>query len=251
MLKDLCRADWLACLDIPEARVPKVLLLRGTRNLKAAYDRHADLFEDPVAVGSPNGLFEDVLLGWYAGVPIAYASVYGDALASEVTHLFGVLGTELVIQTGCCGAFGAGIEAGDVVCATSAHCGEGAAQYYLPDHRVLDASPEVVHQLVRGWDGTMPLHQGPIWTTSALFAEGREELLGWAKAGCIAADMETATAFAVAEYFGVRRASLLYVFDNPREEEHLLAEGAALQARREAGDAAMVDAALRLISRYE
>ena len=37
MLKELSKKQLLKLLDIPEARIPGILILRGTRNLKAAY----------------------------------------------------------------------------------------------------------------------------------------------------------------------------------------------------------------------
>lgn len=247
VLRDLGRSDWLEFLSIPEERAPQVLLLRGTRNLKAAYARHAQLFTDVMDVGSPNGLFEDVLIGSYEGVGVAYASVYGDAMASEVTHLFGVLGARSVIQTGCCGATREGILPGDLVCATSAYCGEGAARCYLPSAQRIDASPELAAHLAGCPCPSVSVHQGSLWTTAALLAEGRADLERWAEMGCIAADMETASTFAIAEYFGMRRASLLFVFDNPQLDSHLLATGDALRERRSAGERAMLERALALI----
>jgi hypothetical protein len=127
MLRELTRADWLSILGIPEGRIPRALLLRGTRNLKAQYERHRQFFSDVLTPDCPNGIVEDVFIGDHAGQPVAYASVYGAAMASEVVHIFGVLGTPLVVQTGCCGALADEIEAGDLFVPTEAFCGEGAA----------------------------------------------------------------------------------------------------------------------------
>jgi hypothetical protein len=73
-------------------QVPPVLILRGretsrrgTRGFKA---RCTDVHE----VGSPNGLFEDVLVGRLDGAPVGFAAVYGPAMASEIAHVFGVMG---------------------------------------------------------------------------------------------------------------------------------------------------------------
>jgi len=112
MLKDLTREDWLGFLNLHEERVPSVLVLRGTRNLRTNYDKYRAYFEDVVEVGSPNALFEDVFIGCRGGIDVGYASIYGAPMASEITHVFAVLGTKLVIQTGVCGALGDGIEAG-------------------------------------------------------------------------------------------------------------------------------------------
>ena len=147
------------------------------------------------------------MIGRYKNIDVGYASVYGDAMASEVTHLFGVLGTSLVIQTGCCGALTDSLQAGDIVCATSAYCGEGAAQYYLPQTQEINASLELVDEIPAS-----TAHKGRIWTTSALLAEGKAEIQDWLHRGYIAVDMETASTFAVAEYFGVQRLIVVVCF---------------------------------------
>lgn len=244
MLKDLTKRDWLRLLQVPEDRVPVALMLRGTRNLIANYEKHKRHFENILAVGSPNGLFEDVFIGEYRGVSVAYASVYGDCMASEITHLFGVLGSKLVIQTGCCGALSDGLIAGDLVCATTAYCGEGASQYYVPKATEILASPPLVAQL------RASSHAGPIWTTSALLAEGHQEIEDWHKRGCIAVDMETAATFAVAQYFKMHAASLLFVFDQPRAGDHIALTDHDKHQLRLKGEEQMIDSVLSLIVDY-
>ena len=71
MLRDLTRADWLSMLKIPEERLPKVLLLRGSRDLKGEYQRHQRYFTNVREVGSPNGFMEDVFLANLDGMPVA------------------------------------------------------------------------------------------------------------------------------------------------------------------------------------
>ena len=247
MLKDLTRADWLAFLSFVEDRVPPILVLRGTRNLRANYDKHRALFADVLAIGSPNGLFEDVFVGRHHGVDVGYASVYGAPMASEIAHVFAVLGTRLVVQTGVCGALGDGIRAGDLVVATDAGCGEGASQSYLPGRDRVAASPDLVSRAMNAPGLPVPRHAGPVWTTAALLAEGHSELAHWHAAGFIAVDMETASTFAVAEHFGLRRLSLLTVFDNPRHGQHLLLTETDKHAARAAGEQAMLDLLFALI----
>jgi len=241
VLKELTRADWLAFLEFVEDRVPPVLVLRGTRNLRTNYERYRARFDDVLEVGSPNGLFEDVFVGRHRGIDVGYASVYGTPMASEITHVFAVLGTRLVVQTGVCGALGDGILAGDLVVATEAGCGEGASQSYLPGQERVAASADLVARVMDAADVSVPRHAGPIWTTAALLAEGAAEIERWHGEGYVAVDMETASTFAVAEHFGLRRLSLLSVFDNPRRGQHLLLTETDKEAARAAGERAMVD----------
>ena len=248
MLKDLTKDDWLSWLNVPPARIPKVLLLRGTRNLKHNFVKHAAYFENVIEIGSPNGIFEDVLIGDYHGITVGYASVYGDVMASEITHVFGVWGTSLVIQTGCCGGLGDHVLPGDLVCATSAHCGEGAAQYYLPGVQKVEPTPEIVSCVPDQVD-SVPVHKGPIFTTSALLAEGMKEIGEWCTRGFIGVDMETASTFAVAQHFGMRRVSLLFAFDNPCRGEHILTGDVEKSSRREQGEQAMIKMVFTLIEK--
>jgi uridine phosphorylase len=250
MLRELKKSEWLELLNLTSEMVPHALVLRGTRNLKLQYQAHVPHFEDIVHVGSPNGVFEDVLVGRHRGVRIGYASIYGAAMASEITHLFGVLGTRLVIQTGCCGALAPHLEAGDLFVTEEAFCGEGAAQYYLPDTPIVRSSiaPGDWRALERAAD--IPLHSGRIYTTSALLAEGHQELESWSAAGFAAVDMETATTFAVSEHFGMDRASILFVFDNPRKNHHMLLSDSQRDERRARANGQMIELALKMAVRH-
>ena len=97
----------------------------------------------------------------------------------------------------------------------------------------------------------MSRHRGRVWTTAALLAEGDAEIAAWHRAGYVAVDMETATTFAVAEHFGMRRLSVLVVFDNPREGSHLAITEADKGEARARGEAAMRRSAFQLIEREQ
>ncbi len=250
MLKDLGRNDWLSLLNIPEARIPIALILRGTRNLKWYYQTFQQYFANILEVGTPNGVLEDVFIGDLDNYPVAYASVYGAPMASEVVHVFGVLGTSLVIQTGNCGALADGMMAGDLFTATEAHCGEGASQYYEPGGKTVTASLNLREWMAAGRLKKVELHAGRIYTTSALFAEGMEDIEAWFQAGFAAVDMETAATFAVAKYFNMDRVSILYVFDNPRQKEHILLDDTQKDERRTAGNNRMIELVLEVVKEY-
>lgn len=250
MLKDLTRDDWLSILNVPEARIPAALILRGTRNLKLYYQSFQQHFTNVLEVGTPNSVLEDVFIGDLGGCPVAYASVYGAPMTSEVVHVFGVLGTPLVIQTGCCGALADEIAAGDLFAAMEAFCGEGAAQYYEPTERIVTASLDLREWVADERLNDVELHTGRIYTTSALFAEGMEEVEAWHQAGFSAVDMETATTFAVARYFNMDRASILFAFDNPRQREHILLDDAQKHHRRTIGNDRMIELVLQIVKEY-
>jgi hypothetical protein len=86
VLKEVGKADCLGILNIPEPRIPTVLILRGTRNLQSQYEAARGFFTDILDVGAPNGIVEHVLIGNLAGRPIGFACVYGAAMASEIVQ---------------------------------------------------------------------------------------------------------------------------------------------------------------------
>jgi len=250
MLKDLKREDWLSLLNIPEERIPLALVLRGTRNLKSYYQEYLKYFTNILEVGTPNGILEDVFIGDLGGNAIAYASVYGAPMVSEVVHIFGVLGTRVVIQTGCCGALTDDIRVGDLFIATEAFCGEGASQYYQPEGKTISASFDLRAWMPMEYVKETKFNTGRIFTTSALFAEGMEDVDAWFKAGYSAVDMETAATFAVARYFGMDRASILFAFDNPRQKDHILLNDAEKDRLRSNGNLQMINAVLDVLKTY-
>jgi uridine phosphorylase len=233
MLKELGKADWLRMLNIPESKIPTVLILRGTRNLQSQYEAARSFFTNVLDVGSPNGIIESVLIGDFAGRAVGFACVYGAPMASEIVHIFGSLGTRAVIQTGNCGGLADELSAGDLFVPTEAFCGEGAAQYYKSNGQQVAAfpAPSNLESFVR--HGVENFQTGKIYTTGALLAEGEADIERWHQQGFSAVDMETATTFAVAEYFGMDRAAILYVFDNPRRREHVLLTDVEKDAKRE------------------
>lgn len=247
MLRDLTKMDWQRMLCLPDEHIPQALLLRGTRNLKLQCDLHRRYFDDIIELGLPNGIIEDVFVGRIAGRRVAYASIYGASMASEIVHIFGVLGTTLVIQTGCCGALADEIGPGDVVLTTEAFCGEGAAQYYKPGARIVrpTLNPARFASATDGDD--IPIHLARMFTTAALFAEGEREIEQWFADGWGAVDMETATTLAVAEHFGMDSLAIDFVFDNPRRRKHLLLSEPESDHRRSQGNERMIQMALSVV----
>ena len=250
MLKELTRSDWLSILSIPERRIPLVLLVRGTRSLKHWHRVSQQHFTNVLELGTPNGILDDVFVADLGPYPVAYASVYGAPMASEVVHVFGVLGTRLVIQIGNCGALADEMAAGDLFSASEACCGDGTSHYYAPGEARVSASLDPRELIGDRLSQTRPLHRGLIYTTSALLAEGTDDLESWHRAGCAAVDLETAATFAVAKHFGMDRTSLLYVFDNPRRREHIFLDDAEKAERRSRGNAQMMELVLDLIRAY-
>jgi len=249
MLGEMTRDEWMKMLGIPPDRIPQAVLLWGTRNLKLRCTSMRRRFSRVFEIGSPNGLLDDVFIGMLGDLCVGYASVYGAPMASEVAHLFGVLGARLAIQIGTCGGFGEGLKLGDLFIAEEAYCGEGASQYFKTDGKTVAATMRFSDAADVNRPGVR-IARGRIYTTSALFAESREDIDRWARLGFSAVDMETAATFSVAEHFGMDRGSILAVFDNPRGEDHILSTDSEKDKRRRAAQKAMVEIALDAIIKY-
>jgi hypothetical protein len=67
VLRELTRQDWMSILNLDERHVPEAVILRGTRNLRRNFEKYRRLFTNPHEVGSPNGLFEDIVVGQIDG----------------------------------------------------------------------------------------------------------------------------------------------------------------------------------------
>jgi hypothetical protein len=62
--------------------------------------------------------------------------------------------------------------------------------------------------------------------------------------------MESASTFAVAKYFDMRRLSLLFAFDNPSQGDHILLTDHEKQERRNLGERQMIEAAFSIIRAF-
>jgi purine-nucleoside phosphorylase len=248
MLADLGREDWLNILGIGANEVPAALIMRGTRNLKARLAQHRELLADVRELGSPNGIFEDILLGSHNGTRIALACIYGAPMASEVAHVFCVIGVSRIILSGCCGALVPDIIAGDIVVPSAAFPGDGASSYYGADGAtVVPADPTLHGAALRALErGGRAVHTGSIYTTCALCAESADDVAAWAAQGHIAVDMETATTYATASHFGVPAVAILFVFDCLAAGESIVLADADKSRRRSQGEAIMMAIALEL-----
>lgn len=245
MLGDLKKEDWLTILGLPAGREPQAVLLRGTRDLKAQCDLHRCYFTDAADLSSPDGLVGDVLLGEVYGVRVAYASVYGGPMASEIVHLCGLLGASLVVHTGTCRALGAEVAPGDLFLATEACCGDGPSRHYGAAQVVgatVEPSPAELG-VIGGW----PLATGRVYTTAARMACTQSIAERWQSDGISAVDQETAAVFAVADHFGMDRAAVLLVNDNPYRRGRALTEVPEKDERTALGNWLMIDLAFAMI----
>lgn len=200
--------DWKAALGLDEGEVPRLLVLEGSWWRRERTAQRLALLDDVRELDFP-----DLHLGRHCGVPVAYCCAYGAPRAVEPVHVFGELGTPLVVQIGSCGGLQPGIATGDIVLPERAAIGEGASQYY-GGHGFSEATPELVDAAAAAFaDRGFQTHRGPHVTTSALLAQPPELLDGWHRAGHLGVDMETSAVFSAARHLGMQAVSLLFVWD--------------------------------------
>lgn len=204
----LDRLGWLRAAGLAADEIPVRVILEGTWWAKERY---------PVRLAHLDNVrelaFPDMYWGRHRGEAIVFCCAYGAPRAVEPVHAFGSMGTPTVIQIGSCGALQPGMTSGDVMLPDPAVIGEGASQYYggvdrsAPDAALVDAAATAFAAR------DFRVHRGQHLTTSALFAQPRARVEAWRDAGYLAVDMETSAVFSAAAAFGMRAASLLFVWD--------------------------------------
>jgi uridine phosphorylase len=202
------RDGWMDLLGLEEDEVPRLLVLEGTWWRDEALEKRLPALSDVRQLGAP-----DMWHGWHGDVPVVYCPAYGSARAVEPVHVLGTCGTPVVVQIGSCGGLQPTLRTGDIVLSERATIGEGASQYYGGK----GASPANLGKVTRAAallaaQGVYA-HRGPTVSTDALLAQPDTLVRKWAQAGHLAVDMETSAVFSAALHFGMRAASLLYVWD--------------------------------------
>jgi len=237
--------DWCQALGLDEADIPELVVLEGS------WWRQERTAQRLAALTDVRELrFPDFHLGRRPGdgMSVLYSCIYGAPRAVEPVHVFGELGTPVVVQIGSCGSLQPQVRTGDVVLAESAAIGEGASQYY-GGVATSDATTDLVDLAEAEFAALgFRVHRGAHVTTSALFAQPPERVSGWKEAGYLAVDMETSAVFSAARFFGMKAVSLLFVWDE------LLAGRSFLHSYTEAehaaqlrANAALMDVALNMV----
>lgn len=204
----MTREQWLALLGLAEDDVPRLLVTEGTWWRERAERARLKHLTDVRELDMP-----DLWWGRWQGVPVAWCPAYGAARAVEPVHVLGLCGTPVAVQIGSCGGLSPGLRTGDVLVPTTATIGEGTSRYY-GGQGATDADPGLVDRAAQGLrDRGITVHRGPSVSTDALLAQPGELVAGWAAAGHLGVDLETSAVLTVARAFGVRAASLLFVWD--------------------------------------
>jgi uridine phosphorylase len=161
-------------------------------------------------------------------VSVTSTGIGGPSTAIAVEELVRV-GARTLVRIGSCGALDPGLRFGDLVVVQAAARGDGTSDRYAPPGFPAVADIDVV-QALRS-EARAAGHRfrvGVVLTNDAFYAEVAPETFpmegliraswdAWARAGCLAAEMEAATVLTVAAVRRVRAGAVLAVIDSASE----------------------------------
>ncbi|MDM8554140.1 nucleoside phosphorylase [Desulfococcaceae bacterium HSG7] len=120
-----------------------------------------------------------------------------------------------IIVLGLCGSISTDVRIGDIVVPTSALVDEGVSKHYRHrEDRPSYASESIVHHIKKGLiENGLTFHEGPVWTTDAIYRETVSAVKHFQQKNAIAVEMELSALFSVARFRGVEVGSILVVSD--------------------------------------
>ena len=121
-------------------------------------------------------------------------------------------GAKKILLYGNCGVLNKEITAGHLVLPTAAYRDEGTSYHYLPISDYVKIPTH--HRLAEIMDELhLPYVTGKVWTTDAFYRETRSNMEKRKADGCIAVDMECASAMAMGQFRGVPVYQFFYADD--------------------------------------
>lgn len=123
------------------------------------------------------------------------------------------MGAKKVLLYGSCGVLDSAHAAGRFILPTQAYRDEGTSYHYMPVSDYVDIP--TAQRLGEIFDAlNLPYVKGRVWTTDAFYRETRNNMEKRRAEGCIAVDMECASAMAVGQFRGVPVYQFLYAEDS-------------------------------------
>jgi uridine phosphorylase len=142
--------------------------------------------------------------------------VMGAPYAVMVLETLAAWGAKEVIFLGWCGAISPNVQIGDILVPTLAWIDEGTSRAYSPEvcQSSLPSAP-----LTRGIttllkNDAIPIHEGAIWTTDAIFRETPDKVKHFQDMGALAVEMELSALFTVSAFLGIALSAILVVSDD-------------------------------------
>jgi len=156
--------------------------------------------------------------GHIGGQQIGYMRVVpGTVILEGVMRSLAFTRVDTVIALGTCGALQQNIDCGDIIVADAAQAGDCLSMHYGYEYnQVIQADAGLSTSLSGFLDRRgLPVHQGPIVTTGAVFRETDELIAGWNSQGYLGVELEASALFALAHWMKVKATIALLVTDSP------------------------------------
>ena len=123
------------------------------------------------------------------------------------------MGAKKVLLYGACGVLDSALVAGHFILPTQAYRDEGTSYHYMPVSDYVDIPTS--QRLGEVFDELhLPYVKGRVWTTDGFYRETRNNMEKRKADGCIAVDMECASAMAVAQFRGAEVYEFFYAEDS-------------------------------------
>lgn len=200
---------WLQALEMSVDDIPDIVIVEGSWWREQRTEWRLGYLSEVRELKFP-----DIFWGRWRDKKVAFCCAYGAARTVEIIHLFGVLGTKLAVQIGTCGGLQTHLKPGDIIVPKVALCQEGVARIYGAFDSIAGSAiwSEQAQMLLTGRGHQC--YSGTHLTWATLFGQTGAMIETWHQAGYLSVDMESATTFAVAQYFDMPAVSMLVVWDD-------------------------------------
>ena len=199
---------WRHALELGDGNPPAALILEGTWWREKATANRLSHLENVRELNFP-----DMFAGQWQGTEVVYCCAYGAARAVEPAHIFGQLGTPLMVQIGTCGTLDLSTTTGMVMLPEQCAARDGISQIYGAESVVHTDPNWVTRAETHLRNKQVKTARANHLTWPSLFAQSDEICQGWMDEGLESVDMETSAVIAVGRYFGASTVSLLSVWD--------------------------------------
>lgn len=216
-IMELKAEAWLDAMNLSAEDVPDVVIVEGSWWRAQRTEWRLSYLSEVRELNFP-----DIFWGKWKDKKVAFCIAYGAPRTVEVIHLFGVLGTKLAVQIGTCGGLQSHLKPGDIILPDVALCREGIAQMYGATDAVLGSSDWLDKAQSELQARQHTTYRGTHVTWLSLFTETAQMMEAWHKAGVLSVEMETATTYAVANYFNMAAVSMVVVWDDLTRGRHFL-----------------------------
>lgn len=231
MYKKLTGDDYRKIFKFPKDYRVDGVLVRGAMRKK----KHRQELEDILAalgyktdfgVIYESGFYENVIVLELNGKKIWFDVSYGGAYTCELIHLGSLLGSKKNILVGSCGGLSLSGQAGDLVIPLSSYGNESTTRMYQPDNdEFMYFSDQALSKMIKARVGSdYKVIEGKLMTCQAALMESEDDVQRWSQEGFVGVEMESATVFAVSNYFKVPCSAILFIADNIVKNESLFGE---------------------------